>query len=114
MASISVVSMGGNKLCTLHLERTDTLQILAKEAALMLGALNCSLISARGIQLAMNATIEENSLEDGDIVTAVASGTAPCLMSSAFAFAAGSRYTAMYTVAVLTIARNSQDCPRRR
>ena len=87
MAALRVLSVGGNTLVTMELEPGDSLAILAKEAAVALGALHCKLVSQAGIEIAHTTTMERSGLQDGDAVTGVAIGRAPLLAGGKLASA---------------------------
>ena len=81
MASLRVLSIGGSTLVAMELHPGDSLAVLAKEAAVALGALHCKLVSQDGRELAHTTTMALSGLRHGDAVTAVAIGRAPLLIA---------------------------------
>ena len=83
MASITVVSLGGNApFDPVHLEPSERLDVLARRAARVLGAAQCKLVSLGGLRLSSTMTVTLSGLQDGDTVTAVALETPPVTIAA--------------------------------
>ena len=74
--------MSGTTLVTEQLQPDESLANLARKAAVVLGSLHCKLVSKDGRNLVLTTTMERNTLRHGDVVTAMAIGRAPLLVSS--------------------------------
>ena len=74
--------MSGTTLVTEQLQPDESHANLARKAAVVLGSLHCKLVSKDGRNLVLTTTMERNALRHGDVVTAMAIGRAPLLVSS--------------------------------
>jgi len=72
MPQVRVVSLAGETLCDLVLDRSEALRGVALQAAAALGGVRCRLIGPAGEELQTATTVEGAGLPDPAILTAVA------------------------------------------